>query len=125
MYIYIYLIYAIKVYICIAREPAHIISEKQARKIMDPKTYWAMGKIMESRESEVQPDINWRDIHVERHPSKHFHEYLKASISIGGNLGIHKLFWNKLTLPETNMSPENGWLEYQFPFWKAYLQGLC
>ena len=27
------------------------------------------------------------------------------------------------TLPETNMAPENGWLEDEFPFGKAYLQG--
>ena len=29
------------------------------------------------------------------------------------------------TLPETNIAPENGWLEYYFPFGKAYFQGLC
>ena len=27
------------------------------------------------------------------------------------------------TLPETNISPENGWLEYYFPFGMAYFQG--
>ena len=31
--------------------------------------------------------------------------------------------WN--TLPETNIAPENGWLEDYFPFGKAYFQGLC
>ena len=25
-------------------------------------------------------------------------------------------------LPETNIAPENGWLEYYFLFWKAYFQ---
>ena len=25
----------------------------------------------------------------------------------------------KITLPETNIAPENGWLEYYFPFGKA------
>ena len=30
----------------------------------------------------------------------------------------------KHTLPETNIAPENGWLEDYFPFWKAYFQGL-
>ena len=30
-----------------------------------------------------------------------------------------------LTLPETNIAPENGWLEDSFPFGKAYFQGLC
>ena len=29
------------------------------------------------------------------------------------------------TLPETNIAPENGWLEYWFPFWMAYFQGPC
>ena len=28
-------------------------------------------------------------------------------------------------LPETNMAPENQWLEDEFPFGKAYFQGLC
>ncbi len=27
------------------------------------------------------------------------------------------------TLPETNLAPENGWLEDEFPFGKAYFQG--
>ena len=30
-----------------------------------------------------------------------------------------------ITLPETNMAPENGWLEDEFPFGRAYFQGLC
>ena len=29
------------------------------------------------------------------------------------------------TLPETNIATENGWLEYYFPFGKAYFHGLC
>ena len=35
--------------------------------------------------------------------------------------------WTKahLTLPETNIAPENGWLEYYFPIGEAYFQGLC
>ena len=28
-----------------------------------------------------------------------------------------------VTLPETNIAPENGWLEYSFPFGMAYFQG--
>ena len=28
-----------------------------------------------------------------------------------------------VTLPETNIAPENGWLEYYFPFGKAHFQG--
>ena len=30
-----------------------------------------------------------------------------------------------ITLPETNIAPENGWLEYYFPFGMFYFQGLC
>ena len=30
-----------------------------------------------------------------------------------------------VTLPGTNIAPENGWLEYLFPFGKAYCQGPC
>ena len=30
-----------------------------------------------------------------------------------------------ITLPETNIAPKNGWLEYYFPIGKAYFQGLC
>ena len=29
-----------------------------------------------------------------------------------------------ITLPETNIAPENGWLEYQFPIGMAYFHGL-
>ncbi len=29
------------------------------------------------------------------------------------------------TLPETNIAPENGWLEYYFPIGEAYFQELC
>ena len=29
------------------------------------------------------------------------------------------------TFPETNIAPENGWLEDDFDFGKAYFQGLC
>ena len=31
---------------------------------------------------------------------------------------------NSDTLPETNIAPENGWLEYYFPIGEAYFQGL-
>ena len=29
------------------------------------------------------------------------------------------------TLPETNIAPENWWLEDELPFGMAYCQGLC
>ena len=37
------------------------------------------------------------------------HEKLKMKINNGNNLSMG-------TLPETNIAPENGWLEYYFPF---------
>ena len=30
-----------------------------------------------------------------------------------------------LTLPETDIAPENGWLEYSFPFGIAHFDGTC
>ena len=30
----------------------------------------------------------------------------------------------QVTLPETNIAPTNGWLEYYFPIGEAYFQGL-
>ena len=30
-----------------------------------------------------------------------------------------------VTLPETNIAPKNGWLEYHFPIGEAYFQGPC
>ena len=33
--------------------------------------------------------------------------------------------YNPCTLPETNIAPEYGWLEYYFPIGEAYFQGLC
>ena len=29
------------------------------------------------------------------------------------------------TLPETNIAPKNGWLEYYVCIGEAYFQGLC
>ncbi len=46
----------------------------------------------------------------------------------------YRSFWKHLfrgeekkwvTLPEANIAPENGWLEYYFPIGGAYFQGLC
>ena len=31
----------------------------------------------------------------------------------------------RFTLPETNIAPENAWLEYYFPFGMAYFQVPC
>ena len=31
----------------------------------------------------------------------------------------------KHTLPESNIAPKNGWLEYYFPIGEAYFQRLC
>ncbi len=37
----------------------------------------------------------------------------------------HETTSYRLTLPETNIAPENGWLEDDFPFGKPYFQVLC
>ena len=34
-------------------------------------------------------------------------------------------FFSGAILPETNIAPENEWLEDEFPFGKAYFQRLC
>jgi len=47
----------------------------------------------------------------------------KAS-DLPGSTGFEPNF-RSLTLPETDMAPENRWLEYQFPFGMSYFQGLC
>ena len=39
----------------------------------------------------------------------------------GGIMIIERLII--ITLPETNIAPKNGWLEYYFPIGKAYFQG--
>ena len=47
--------------------------------------------------------------------------------SLGSIYHQKKNIWKKWlrndTLPETNMAPENGWLEYWFPLGMAYFQG--
>ena len=41
-----------------------------------------------------------------------------------GKSSILKIFFfGPITLPQTNMAPETGWLEDQFPFGMAYFQG--
>ena len=42
-----------------------------------------------------------------------------------GDLELHQETPESTTLPETNIAPENGWLEYYFPNGEAYFQGLC
>ena len=39
--------------------------------------------------------------------------------------GILPIFGDLYTLPETNIAPENGWLEDEFPFGMAQFQELC
>ena len=65
------------------------------------------------------------------HPHRH-HRKMRKQNSERAAMIQHKsqilrcLFFNTwATLPETNMAPENGWLEYSFPFGMAYFQGLC
>ena len=42
---------------------------------------------------------------------------------LGMNFGF--VIEKMITLPQTNMTPENEWLEYWFPFGMAYFQVLC
>ena len=37
---------------------------------------------------------------------------------------ILRICFYPITLPETNIAAENGWLEYYFPIGEAYFQGL-
>ena len=39
--------------------------------------------------------------------------------------GNDSLNFRVSTLPETNIAPKNGCLEYYFPIGEAYFQGLC
>ena len=46
------------------------------------------------------------------------------------NMYIELMSWflvpvRLITLPETNIAPENGWSECQFPFGMAYFHVLC
>ena len=41
------------------------------------------------------------------------------------DVAVHYYYHYIYTLPETNIAPENGWLEDHFPFGMAYFQGLC
>ena len=56
--------------------------------------------------------------------SQKFKQHFLDQIHQMFNLGT---FMSKLlvTLPETNIAPKNGWLEYYFPIGEAYSQGLC
>ncbi len=56
----------------------------------------------------------------ERKGSFSFHHFFKGLILNFGSAIIGK----KGTLPETNIAPTNGWLEYYFPIGEAYFQGL-
>ncbi len=35
------------------------------------------------------------------------------------------IIYIRITLPQTNIAPKNGWLEYYFPIGEAYFQVLC
>jgi len=53
-----------------------------------------------------------------------FHEVVEfdESLQDGATLLLYR---QEFTLPETNIAPENGWLENYFPLGKAYFQVLC
>ena len=39
------------------------------------------------------------------------------------NSCLFTLTLQETTLPESNIAPENGWLEYEFPFWDGLFLG--
>ena len=43
---------------------------------------------------------------------------------MGGVTILYIYILKYITLPETNLGPENGSLEYYFPIVEAYFQGL-
>ena len=53
-------------------------------------------------------------------PQKEFH---LPTIDFQGRLLL--VSGRVYTLPETNIAPKNGWLEYYFPIGKVTFQGLC
>ena len=61
-----------------------------------------------------------------KRPIKHYLIYMNVNIIPGTCLS--QAFDSRkkhYTLPETNMAPKNGWLEYYVPFRSAYFQGPC
>ena len=54
-----------------------------------------------------------------------FHPYVSGVEKTQKNAYLELVTLDPLTLPETNIAPENGWLEYYFPIGvPAYFQGL-
>ena len=49
------------------------------------------------------------------------HEYIEG---YSPTIDVFSIY-NNCTLPETNIAPKNGWLEYYLPIGEAYFQGLC
>ena len=57
---------------------------------------------------------------------KVYHQTVEEEVShlcLGHPTTPSKIF-DAHTLPKTNIAPENGWLEYYFPFGMASFQGL-
>ncbi len=51
---------------------------------------------------------------------------VKKKLNGDGNryVATHVFRRMRHTLPETNIAPTNGWLEYYFPIGEAYFHGL-
>ena len=83
----------------------------------DPASFW--GRLFRGRAVRVRGDR--RGISPQRPSASKLPVFLLA---YGDQLLPPRNWGNQpYTLPETNMAPENGWLEYQFPFGMAYFQG--
>ena len=72
-----------------------------------------------SRSSPASGERMRRGIAVE----KYFWQGAQDSVDVRYSTVIAN-YTLKITLPETNIAPKNGWLEYYFPIGKAYFQGL-
>ena len=58
------------------------------------------------------------------HPPTHLKKYADRQIGSSHQVGEKiKKYLPPPTLPETNIAPESGWLEYYFPIGEAYFQG--
>ena len=69
------------------------------------------------------------DSHASNDPQKNAHIYFQSHWNEGRLkpqlFETMKWFPKIDTLPKTNIAPENGLLEYQFPFGKAHFQVPC
>ena len=107
------------------------------------KPPWFMKKEAENPELllEIKPIASQQKMARQYFPSKKTRDFFQAKSQtklagpeaselwmlffLGGFLNPGSHIWKGCTLPETNIAPKNGWLEYSFPFQIAHFQVLC